>query len=213
VSGKGSIVGARFVAGASSLASLPETDLPEIAFVGRSNVGKSTLINRITGSKSLARTSSTPGRTQELNFFEAKLRLESSAMNFHLVDLPGFGYAKFSKKQRQYLSRLTVEYLSEREQLQAVCLLNDCRRTPGDDEIAIRNLAYDFDLHLLVVATKFDKLKQKEQKKCLINLAQAYGLEVPDLVVEGEKLKRPSKLIERMGLLLGVSNTGEETVD
>jgi GTP-binding protein len=199
---EGKIVGAEFIAGASSIASLPESDLPEVAFVGRSNVGKSSLINRITSSRKLARTSSTPGRTQELNFFKAEIRTETSSSQFHLVDLPGFGYAKFSKKQREYLSRFTVEYLSQREQLVAVCLLNDCRRSPQEDEMAVREIAYQCDLHLLVVATKYDKLKQKEQQKCLKALSQAYGLEVSDIVIEGEKLKRPSGLAGRIAMLL-----------
>lgn len=194
---------AEFVAGADKLTALPGLKLPEIAFIGRSNVGKSTLINRLTRRKALARTSSTPGRTQEINLFKTRLvRPDNPPQEIVLVDLPGFGYARFAKSKREELSRLTVEYIHSRRELEAVCLLNDCRRFPEAEELAIRDLAFQSDRLLLVVLTKLDKLKKSQRKKQIEKIAASYHLEPADLVLEGEKLGA-SKLIERVMLALG----------
>jgi len=193
---------AEFVAGADSLKALPSLRLPEIAFIGRSNVGKSTLINRITRRKALARTSSTPGRTQEINLFQTRLTGHNIAsQEVVLVDLPGFGYAKFSKAKRETLSKLTVEYIHSREELQVVCLLNDCRRMPEAEELAIRDLAFKSDRLLIVVRTKLDKIKKNQRKEQIEKVATGYHLMVDDLVLEGEKLG-PSKLLERIQLVI-----------
>ncbi len=188
------VLDSQFEKGASSLDGLPDSTIPEIAFVGRSNVGKSSLINRLTKRKNLARTSGTPGKTQELNYYALTLRSEDQAkFPLYFVDLPGFGYAKFSKKKRQYVSRLTVEYVQQREQLRAICLLNDCRRLPEEDELALRELAFDAGVHCLVVLTKFDKLKQSQKMKEINRISKAYGLEPEDLVKSG--LKEPTHLL------------------
>ena len=186
------VLESEFSRGVSSLDGLPDSELPEIAFVGRSNVGKSSLINRLTNRKNLARTSGTPGKTQELNFYSLTLRTEEEPKKLlHFVDLPGFGYAKFSKKKREYISRLTVEYVQQREQLRVICLLNDCRRVPEEDELALRELAFESGVHCLVVLTKFDKLKQSERAKLVNQISDAYGLEPQDLVRSG--LKEPTQ--------------------
>ena len=168
--------------------SLP-AHLPEIAFIGRSNVGKSTLINRLTNRKGLAKTSSTPGRTQQFNFFEIR-GTDSSGRHeqFYFVDLPGFGYAKFSKKRREKLSSLIVDYVHGRDELKVICLLNDCRRIPEAEELALRDLAFDAGKHCLVIATKVDKPKKRNELRSNIGrIAESYELEAEDLVLSGEK--------------------------
>lgn len=177
---------AEFLRGCSSLAHCPDDDLPEIALIGRSNAGKSTFLNRILERRKLARVSSTPGRTQEINFFRVKISSGGTAQDFLFADLPGFGYAKFAKSKREALAELCVEYIVERRQLIAVALLNDCRRGPAEEELAVRDLAQDAGRHLLIVATKLDKLKRSQHEKELARLAASYGLEAEDLVLSGE---------------------------
>lgn len=190
-----------FLGGAADYANLPTNDLPEVAFVGRSNVGKSTLINRLTNRKKLARTSSTPGRTTEINFFKVSLIQVSDEneieRNFVLVDLPGFGYAKFAKEQRESLSKLTVNFIKKRQQLSTICLLNDGRREPEADELAIRDLTFAAEKHLLIVLTKIDKLNQKEKALYPKKIAEAYNLEINDLILAGEKTS-PENLWQRI---------------
>ena len=185
------IAQAEFIWASDSLDNLPDTELPEIAVLGRSNVGKSTLVNRLPRRRKLARPSAPPGHTRKLNFYRIELtgvaNRDSGRVEFLLVDLPGFGYAKFSKRQREALSRLTVDYLATRENLCAVCLLNDCRREPQAEELSIRDLCFDSGAHLFVIATKIDKLKQRERHKQLQRVAGDYGLEKEDLLFSGEK--------------------------
>lgn len=141
-----------FVAGAATEDRLPPPDLPEIAFVGRSNVGKSSLINALTGRRSLARTSNTPGRTQQVNFF----RLQDALM---LADLPGYGYAKASKTEIERWTALIFAYLRGRPSLRRVCLLVDARHglKPADvqvmDDLDAAAVSYQ------IVLTKCDKVK------------------------------------------------------
>lgn len=199
---------ASFVLGATDPAAVPTIEMvPEIAVVGRSNVGKSSLINRMTGRTKLARTSGTPGQTQQLNLFLLRYAVDDAPeRRLHLVDLPGFGYAKLSHDRREALGRLIVEYLRTREDLAAVCLLNDCRRDPDRDEFAIRDLAFEAGAHLVVVLTKSDKLGKNERRKRVEEVARAYGLEAEDLVLTGEKMD-PTPLWQR---LHAITATGEE---
>lgn len=192
------IKNAEFLGGAAALESLPEQDLPEIAFIGRSNVGKSSLINRLTERKNLARTSATPGKTQEINLFEVTLR--EGNQKFILTDLPGFGFAKFSKRKREYLSMITVRYIQERTQLAAICLLNDCRREPKEEELAVRDLVWNSEKTLIVVATKIDKVKKNDRIKTLSTLSKHYNLETEDIVSAGEKVS-VAPILERITLL------------
>lgn len=142
-----------FVLGAAALTQIPEGDRAEVAFAGRSNVGKSSLINALTGRKSLARASAEPGRTRELNYFD----LGEGAL--YLVDLPGFGYAKVSRTQAEAWMKLTRKYLVGRANLRRVFLLVDSRRgiMPADDEVM--DMLDASAAVYQIILTKIDKLK------------------------------------------------------
>ena len=140
-----------FIAGAADAASLPEEGLPEIAFLGRSNVGKSSLVNALTGRRTLARTSNTPGRTRQINFFALDSRLM-------LVDLPGYGYAAASKSAVAAWTRLVQHYLRGRASLRRVCLLIDSRHGIKEPDRPVMQLCDTSGLSYQVVLTKIDKL-------------------------------------------------------
>ena len=139
-----------FIAAANNMKALPPATLPEICFAGRSNVGKSSLVNALTGRRMLARTSQTPGRTRQLIFFNLASRLQ-------LVDLPGYGYASASKTEIKAWTNLTLRYLSGRPSLQRVFLLIDSRRGIGPADWNIMNLLDGTAVSWAVVITKADK--------------------------------------------------------
>jgi GTP-binding protein len=141
----------RFVAGVAEEAALPEQGLPEIAFLGRSNVGKSSLVNALTGRRALARTSNTPGRTRQINLFSLDRRLL-------LVDLPGYGYAAASKSAVAAWTRLVHHYLRQRASLRRVCLLVDARHGVKEPDRPIMRLCDLAGLSYQVVLTKIDAL-------------------------------------------------------
>ena len=145
-----------FLLGIDKLAQLPVCSLPEVAFAGRSNVGKSSLINALTGRKSLARTSNTPGRTQQLNFFNLGKRLI-------LVDLPGYGYAKVSKTQVAAWTRTLKAFLKGRVALRRVCLLIDSRIGLKDLDREMMDMLDSTAVVYQVVFTKVDKLKNNDR--------------------------------------------------
>lgn len=176
---------AEFLFGAPSLQAIRPQKLPELAVIGRSNVGKSSFINRMAGRR-LARVSGTPGSTRELNFYRLDLTVENTPWSMCLVDMPGFGFAKLSKDAREAISRLSVLFLRERRHLKGVILLNDCRREPGEDELAIQGLCASEGIPCLIVLTKFDTLKKSEMQKALERVSAAFHLEPGDLLVTGE---------------------------
>ncbi|MEE2995774.1 MAG: ribosome biogenesis GTP-binding protein YihA/YsxC [Pseudomonadota bacterium] len=149
-----------FISGAVNFDGVPDAILPEIAFVGRSNVGKSSLINALTGRKTLARTSNTPGRTQQINFFQ----LQEALM---LADLPGYGYAKASKFEIRRWTQLIFDYLRGRPSLRRVCLLIDARHGLKDKDIDVMKDLDEAAVSYQVILTKCDKVKPNE----LTNLA------------------------------------------
>ncbi len=139
-------------------AQYPEDGRPEIAFVGRSNVGKSTLINTLTNRRKLVKVSSTPGKTRLINFFLIN-------DNMYFVDLPGYGYAKVSKKEKESWGYIMEQYLVGREQLKKIVLLVDSRHKPTADDINMYNWIKHYNYEVLVVGTKLDKLKRNDINK------------------------------------------------
>lgn len=143
----------KFVISAVSDKQYPQDDLPEIALSGRSNVGKSSLINAVLNRRNLARTSQQPGKTQTLNFYLVNTDL-------YFVDVPGYGYAKVSKEQRQKFGEMIQDYLETRADLKGLVLLVDARHDPTVDDINMFNYALCLNIPILVVTTKIDKLKK-----------------------------------------------------
>jgi GTP-binding protein len=146
----------KFVKGVVGLDGLPIGDRPEVAFAGRSNVGKSSLINALTNRKNLARSSNTPGRTQEINFFDL------ANGRYYLVDLPGYGFAEAPRKTVDTWSRLTIEYLRMRSKLRRVFLLIDARRGVGDVDKGVLDQLDASAVSYQIVLTKSDKLKPSD---------------------------------------------------
>ena len=155
----------QFVAGAATLDMLPDLPLNEVAFAGRSNVGKSSLINALTGRNTLARTSNTPGRTQQINFFELGERLS-------LVDLPGHGYAKASKTKIIAWTDLVNTYLRGRAKLRRVCLLIDSRHGLKEVDREIMAMLDQAAVNYQIVMTKIDKSKQEDLKSIVAKTEQ-----------------------------------------
>ena len=136
----------------------PPDNLPELALIGRSNVGKSSLINTLINRKSLARTSSQPGKTRTINFYQIN-------ESFYFVDLPGYGYAKVSQKEREKWGEMIEHYLTIRSNLQYVFLLIDFRHPPTQDDISMYEWLKYYEIPCAVVATKRDKVKSSQVQK------------------------------------------------
>ena len=160
---------ATFVTSAADPGGYPADDLPEIAFVGRSNVGKSSLINSITNQKKLAVTSRTPGRTQLINFFDVNGHVR-------LVDLPGYGFAKAPRAERAKWRKMIDAYVTEREALHAVVVIIDCRHSASElDEEMLTWLA-EVDVAVIPAFTKVDKLKRSARKVQIARLETAFEI-------------------------------------
>lgn len=160
---------------AVSKAQYPRTNLPEIALAGRSNVGKSSFINRIIGRKNLVRTSSKPGKTRTLNFYTIN-------DSFYFVDVPGYGYAKVSKKEREKWGRMMEEYFETRNELRLIVLIVDIRHQPTKEDIQMYDYVNYLELPLLVIATKLDKLPKNKRQTHLQQVKKAFSQE-EDVVV------------------------------
>lgn len=160
---------------AGQIKQFPEETLPEIAIIGKSNVGKSTLLNTLTEHKSLARVSSSPGKTRTLNWF-------SIDGAFYLVDLPGYGYAKASKAQIEAWSRVINHYLEHRRILKGIVLLVDIRHDPGKNDIIMINYIRETNLPFVVAATKKDKISRGSVPKQLKAIASLLGIEKDRIV-------------------------------
>lgn len=157
---------ADFIKSAANPKDYPPPGLPEVAFVGRSNVGKSSLINVLAGRKGLVRTSSTPGRTQLINFFDINSILT-------LVDLPGYGYAKAPPELRKRWGPMIETYLAARESLKAVVLILDIRRLPSDGDLQMLRWLEMYNIPPIIVLTKCDKLSKNEFARQKIAIAAA----------------------------------------
>jgi len=162
------VVEANFIKSAQSIAdSLPE-DMSEVVFLGRSNVGKSSTLNSLTGRKNLAKSSATPGKTQLINFFETRYLYDDASYPVRFVDLPGFGYAKVSKTLKEVWQKNLVEFIQHRVSIRLFVHLRDARHPFAKIDDDVENYISEFirpDQRYLTVFTKIDKLNQKERNK------------------------------------------------
>lgn len=161
-----------FIKSAVKPADYPPVDLPEIAFAGRSNVGKSSLINVLVERKGLVRTSSTPGRTQLINFFQ----MTAVPVSLNLVDLPGYGYAKVPLDVKRQWGPMMERYLAGRESLRGVVLILDIRRIPSDEDLQMLDWLRSYNRRPIVVLTKCDKLTKNQRAKQIALISQRTGI-------------------------------------
>ncbi|MBR2529019.1 MAG: YihA family ribosome biogenesis GTP-binding protein [Blautia sp.] len=155
---------------------LPQTAQPEIAFAGKSNVGKSSLINALMNRKSLARTSSQPGKTQTINYYHINEEL-------YLVDLPGYGYAKVPQSEKEKWGKMIERYLLSSQQLKVVFLLVDIRHEPGENDRLMYDWIIQKGFRPVIIATKLDKLKRSQVSKALSLLRTGLGMQPEDILI------------------------------
>ncbi len=167
--------------------------LPEICFAGRSNVGKSSLINALVGQSGLAKTSATPGRTQAVVAFEATFRRGGQSVPFHLIDLPGYGFAKVPLEVKAGWRPMMESYFMKNEKIICCVMLLDIRRTPGEEERELLEMANDLSIPVLPVVTKVDKVAKTQRQRELRKIAEAMELEE-----EGDL--RPVSATEKLGI-------------
>jgi len=170
------VVSSNIVISAVKPEQYPETELPEFALAGRSNVGKSSFINKMLNRKGLARISSKPGKTQTLNFYLINEVL-------HFVDVPGYGYAKVSKTERAAWGKMIETYITSREQLKAVVLIVDLRHPPSQDDVMMYDFLKHFEIPCIVIATKADKIPKGKWQKHLKVTKETLDLDKNDHIV------------------------------
>jgi GTP-binding protein len=170
------VVSSDIVISAVRPAQYPETELPEFALAGRSNVGKSSFINKMLNRKGLARISSKPGKTQTLNFYLINEIL-------HFVDVPGYGYAKVSKSERAAWGKMIETYFTSREQLRAAVLIVDLRHPPTQDDVMMYDFLKHYDIPCVVIATKADKIPRGKWQKYLKVTKETLDLDENDQIV------------------------------
>lgn len=163
-------------------AQYPDTGLTEVALSGRSNVGKSTFINSMIGRKNMARTSQQPGKTQTLNFYNIDEQLI-------FVDVPGYGYAKVSKVQREKFGKMIEVYITQRENLKLVIQLVDLRHQPTEDDVLMYNYLKHFDIPTLVICTKEDKIAKGKVQKHIKRIKDKLELESGDNIISYSSIK------------------------
>jgi len=179
---------AEFIKSATKPVQFPGPVLPEIAFAGRSNVGKSSLINTLVNRKNLVKTSSKPGCTQLINFFTINDEI-------FVVDLPGYGYAKVSKSIRAQWATMVDRYLTVRKNLMGVILIIDIRRDPGPEEFELMNWFVKNHIPFLTVLTKTDKLSRTKQQKRLAILTKILNREKEDLILFSSKTRQGRDIV------------------
>lgn len=180
---------AAFSLACGKISQLPAPERMEFAFLGRSNVGKSTLINKLVGRKSLARVSAVPGKTATINFYQVD--------EVYLVDLPGYGYAKTSKSEQERLRKLISGYLRADRDLRLAVQLIDMRHAPSKDDVAMTNLLIDEEIPFIIVFTKADKLNKSEREKRMKAFAEEipcfediYAIPFSSMTLEGQETLR-----------------------
>lgn len=157
-------------------AQYPDDNKPEIAFAGKSNVGKSSLINSMVYRKAIARTSQNPGKTRTINFYNVEDKL-------YFVDLPGYGYARAPKTEIAKWGKMIENYLLKREQLKAIILLIDIRHEPGENDKMMYDWLKHYGYKIIIAATKSDKLKRSQLQKHISMLRKSLGLEKEDILI------------------------------
>lgn len=177
------IKNAQFVSSLSTLKNIKDYELPQFAFVGRSNVGKSSLLNALTNRKNLARTSSTPGRTRLINIFEIN-------KEFYFVDLPGYGFAKASKTEQKGWQSLIGGYLESSKNIKLVFVLVDCRHAPTEKDKQMLEYLYYYNIPFKIVATKIDKLSKSELQKNKIMISSELGVGKDDIIFVSSQTKQ-----------------------
>ena len=191
------IKNARFLKSMKKKGDYPETGLPEIAICGKSNVGKSSLINYLTNNYKLAKVSSTPGKTRLVNFFVINEA-------FMLVDLPGYGFAKVSHSEKDSWSEMVEGYLKTSQQLKALLILLDIRHKPTADDKLMFEWAALFGLSVIIVATKADKIAKTKRPAALKQLAQAVGdIEYPVVAVSSQTRIGAEALLDEIEKAIG----------
>lgn len=198
------ITSGQYVASAVRINQYPEGELHEIAFMGRSNVGKSSLINSLSRRNGLARTSGSPGKTQTLNFYKLMAKLsDTDKRDFFLVDLPGYGYARTGKSNRQQWAKFIEEYLLKSPRLQLACQLVDIRHDPMESDIGTYQWLIENDIPVQVIATKADKLNRMAVKKNVEAIRKGLGMKGGNIIAySSEKgLGRP-ELLDVIGQIL-----------
>jgi GTP-binding protein len=177
----------------------PDSPLPEVAFAGRSNVGKSSLLNTLVRRKSFARVSRTPGRTREINFFRVN-------NEFVLVDLPGYGYARISKEKKSEWRPMIESYLRRTTQLRGIVLLLDIRREPSEDDRAMLDFLAEVEVPTIVALTKTDKLSKAVARDRPGEIARALALETEQIVpFSAQTGEGRVELLEAITTLVGVA--------
>jgi GTP-binding protein len=190
---------AEFVTSAFALDGCPRWNRAEVALAGRSNVGKSSLLNALTNVKGLARTSKTPGRTRCLNFFTVGDGLA-------LCDLPGFGYAKMSHDDAAKIASMMIEYIHGRANLAAIAILIDCRRGPQKDELELAAMAAQRGIEVIPVATKCDKLRSSERAAALKRFDSMHNPPIFCSATSGEGIEDLRRRILAVGRAEAVKN-------
>jgi len=183
---------ATFVLSAPDLSACPDSPLPEFAFIGRSNVGKSSMINMLTNRKDLAKVSATPGKTKLINFYAINAA-------WHLIDLPGYGYAKVAQRHRKEFSRAISEYLTRRENLRTTFVLIDSRLEPQAIDLEFLTWLAGTGISFALVFTKADKLKPKPLKENIVTFRQALvdacGVEPPFFTTSSKERAGRSEIL------------------
>lgn len=172
-----SIVSAEFVKSLPKWTTRELEPLPQICFAGRSNVGKSSLINALVNRKGLAKTSSTPGRTQAIVIFRVTMKQDQDTRSFHLIDLPGYGYAKVPLEVKKRWAPMLAGYFRGNPALCCCIMLLDIRRTPGDNDLDLIEMMAENESPILPVVTKSDRVAKTQRKKLISQIAEALGLD------------------------------------